>query len=274
MSDFPAPSRRTILISISAVLGIAAISSLTYLYISDNKRTSRRQQFRSLQKGLHSQLLKTKDTLDDLVENDLRLIQIRIKTLRTHRLYPGDDHVKLPSLGLISEEDKVDLGADLIEETKEELIRERTLGFEDHAKVRGGYKQVDLLVKALRKQLGRLLEKVDALDLSELAEVGEEADQARETTMMTTIFTKDKDENEPTAIQALDKVRIHRRSVLSDLQKIIAQLDRIQASYQDRLNAVKAYERVERVGLEPTDNVEPTVDSEMMKHARDLGADR
>ncbi|KAK3825784.1 MAG: hypothetical protein J3Q66DRAFT_384904 [Benniella sp.] len=285
MVELTAPSRRTVIVSISAVLGVVAISSLAYLYIrenNNNKRSLLSRRFRSLQKTLHGQLFKAQDTLDDLVENDLRLIQVRVKTLRTHRLYSSDQDVQLPSLGLINEQDQETLG-DQIEETKEELIRERTLGFEDHAKVRQGYHQLEMLAQALQQQLGRLSERVSAVDVSELAELGEETVESggkivvvvgEEEMDEATKKKKKDDEKEKkdeqangTALLAMDKVRKHRRSVLRHIHQVMTQLERIRASYQDRLRHVREYEMKERLGLEPSadDGVEPTIDHELMK---------
>jgi hypothetical protein len=262
---------------------VVAISSLAYLYIRDNnKRSLLSRRFRSLQKTLHAQLFKAQDTLDDLVENDLRLIQVRVKTLRTHRLYPSDQDVQLPSLGLINEQDQVALG-DQIEESKEELIRERTLGFGDHAKVRQGYHQLEMLAQALEQQLGRLLERVRAVEVSELAELGEETmesggrivvvgaegmddDEATKKKKKEEKEKKDEQVN-GSALLAMDKVRKHRRSVLAHIHQVMTQLERIRASYQDRLQSLREYEMEERLGLEPSadDGVEPTIDHELMK---------
>ncbi|KAF9146066.1 hypothetical protein BG015_011706 [Linnemannia schmuckeri] len=251
MLEISTPSRRTVIISISAVIGITTISSLAYLYYRDNySHATSNRKFRTLQRNLYSRLLQIEDKLDDLVESDLRLIQVRTKTLRTHRIYPADDDVKLPSLGLINDQDKDELGAE-VEETKEELIRERTQGFEDSARVRQGYKQLDLLVEALHKQLLRLFERADAVDLSELAEIGDE-----------TGGISNQNESE---ILIFEKLRKRRRSTLAKVQRVIAQLDRIQASYKKRLHEIKDFEKLERIGLEPTDQVQPTVESEMMK---------
>ncbi|KAG0307809.1 hypothetical protein BGZ98_009740 [Dissophora globulifera] len=252
MVEFTAPSRRTVILSISAVVGIVTVSSLAYILLHDDKRTSRSHRLRSLHRGLYSQLLKAQDSLDDLVEHDLRLIQVRAKTLRTHRLYPGDDQVKLPSLGLIinDDDDKEGLGAE-IEETKEELVRERTQGFENPTKVRQGYKKLDQRVKALRKQLHLLCDRVDKIDLTELAEVGDETSGVSQ-------------ENEA-EIVVFEKLRKRRRSVLAKIDRTISLLDRISASYKDRLLHIKKFEKLEYIGQEPSDDVEPTVDSEMMK---------
>ncbi|KAF8945350.1 hypothetical protein BGZ47_002846 [Haplosporangium gracile] len=251
MLEISTPSRRTVIISISAVIGITTISSLAYLYYRDNySHATSNRKFRTLQRNLYSRLLQIEDNLDDLVESDLRLIQVRTKTLRTHRIYPADDDVKLPSLGLINNQDKDELGTE-VEETKEELIRERTQGFEDSAQVRQGYKQLDLLVKALHKQLLRLHERADAVDLSELTEIGDE---------MGGISNQNESE-----ILIFEKLRKRRRSTLAKVQKVITQLDRIQASYKKRLHEIKDFEKLERIGLEPSDQVQPTVESEMMK---------
>ncbi|KAF9901521.1 hypothetical protein EC991_006058 [Linnemannia zychae] len=250
MVEISTPSRRTVIISITAVIGITTLSSLAYLYLRDNHNQNHSRKFRSLQRNLYSRLLQIEDKLDDLVETDLRLIQVRTKTLRTHRIHPADENVQLPSLGLISDQDKAELGRE-IEETKEELIRERTQGFEDSARVRQGYKQLDLLVKSLHKQLLRLVEKADAVDLSELAEIGDETGGIS-------------NENE-SEILVFEKLRRRRRSTLAKVQRVIAQLNRIQASYSKRLAEIKSFEKLERIGLEPSDQVEPTVESEMMK---------
>ncbi|KAG0209029.1 hypothetical protein BGX33_005875 [Mortierella sp. NVP41] len=252
MLEIRTPSRRTVTISISAVIGITTLGSLAYLYYRDTRQHSQNnRKFRALQRDLYSRLLKIEDSLDDLVETDLRLIQVRTKTLRTHRIHPSDDHVQLPSLGLINDQDKTELGAE-IEETKQELIRERTRGFgKDPALVRQGYRQLELLVKALHKQLSKLLGQADAVDLSELAEIGDEAGG---------ISSQDESE-----ILVFEKLRKRRRATLAKIQRVIAQLDRIQASYKKRLQEIKDFEKLERIGLEPSDEVEPTVESEMMK---------
>ncbi|KAG0304014.1 hypothetical protein BGZ97_001656 [Linnemannia gamsii] len=251
MLEIGRPSRRTLIISITAVIGITTLSSWAYLYYRDNySHSTSNRKFRALQRSLYSRLLQIEDNLDDLVETDLRLIQVRTKTLRTHRIHPADEHVHLPSLGLISDQDKAEFGTE-VEETKEELIRERTQGFEDSGRVRQGYKQLDMLAKALHKQLLRLLERADAVDLSELAEVGDE-----------TGGISDQNESE---ILVFEKLRKRRRTTLAKVQRVISQLDRIQASFKKRLHEIKDFEKLKRIGLEPSDQVQPTVDSEMMK---------
>ncbi|KAF9185099.1 hypothetical protein BGZ50_003264 [Haplosporangium sp. Z 11] len=245
------PSRRTVIISISAIVGITTVSSLVYILLRDSKRSRHSRRFRVLQRNLYSQLVKIEDSLDDLVEHDLRLIQVRAKTLRTHRIYPGDKQVKLPSLGLINDQDEDELGAD-IKETKEELIRERTQGFEDHAQVRQGYKHLDVLVRELYKQLQRLIDRAEAIDLSELAEAGDDIDN-------------DRVEDSGSGVVVFEKIRRRRRNTIAKVQNAITQLDHVAGIYGDRLRHIQEYEKLERMGIEPTDDVQPTVESEMMK---------
>ncbi|KAF9200548.1 hypothetical protein BGZ49_009202 [Haplosporangium sp. Z 27] len=247
MAEITTLSKRTVILSITAVIGI---TSLAYLLIRDNKRSSSIRQFRKLGRSLYSQILKVQDSLDDLIEDDLRLIQVRTKTLRSHRLFPGDEQVKLPSLGLINEDDNTELGAD-IEETKEELIRERTCGFEDPAQVRRGYKELDLLVIALNKRLSQLVERVESIDLSELVEIGDEVDGNAQ--------------DDEDALSVFEKLRKRKRAVLAKIQIVVNQLDQISNSHKERLQKIKEFEDLERIGLEPSDDVEPTIESKMMK---------
>ncbi|KAF9912020.1 hypothetical protein BX616_010438 [Lobosporangium transversale] len=250
MVELTAPSKRTVILSLTAVVGIVTVSSLAYILYRDSKRSNFSHRFHTTQRNLNSQLTKAQGSLKDLIDNDLRHIQIRTKTLRTHRLHPGDDHVKLPSLGLINEEEKEELG-DEIEETKEELIQERAKEFGDHANVRQGYKDLDLKVKALHKKMVRLLEQVNKVDLSELSEIGDEAGGISQ-------------ENE-SEILVLEKLRKRRSSILSQVQQTLTKLERIQASYKERMLQIKEYEKMDRIGLAPEDDVEPTTESEMMK---------
>ncbi|CAO3573309.1 unnamed protein product [Mortierella alpina] len=278
MLEVTAPSRRTVILSISAIVGITTVY-LLYRDIQQKKQQPSRR-FRALQRSLYSQLGKVEDNLDDLVDHDLRLIQVRAKTLRTHRLYPGDHHVQLPSLGLLNnpeqqqrqQSNKTEPGHhhegdegedDLLEETKEELIRERTQGFDDPERVRQAYKQLDVLVKALRKQLDRLSERVGLMDLSELVQLGDESQRSAGGILSLNSSKSYSDESDE--VQVCEKIRRRRRATLSKIQKVVAKLGRIHAGYQDRMLQIRQFEKLERVGLEPSDDVEPTVESEMMK---------
>ncbi|KAF9958465.1 hypothetical protein BGZ72_000306 [Mortierella alpina] len=274
MLEVTAPSRRTVILSISAIVGLTAV----YLLYRDSQQKKQQpsRRFRALQRNIYSQLVKVEDSLDDLVDHDLRLIQVRAKTLRTHRLYPGDHHVQLPSLGLLnnekrqakSERDHEDDDEDddnLIEETKDELIRERTQGFEDPERVRQAYIHLDVLVKALRKQLDRLSERVQLIDLTELVELGDESQQSSGGILSLSNNSNNSTSSDSDEVQVCEKLRRRRRATLFKIQKVVAKLDRVHAGYQDRLLQTKQFDRLERVGLEPSDDVEPTVESEMMK---------
>ncbi|KAG9320486.1 hypothetical protein KVV02_002343 [Mortierella alpina] len=283
MLEVTAPSRRTVILSISAIVGLTAV----YLLYRDSQQKKQQpsRRFRALQRNLYSQLVKVEDSLDDLVDHDLRLIQVRTKTLRTHRLYPGDHHVQLPSLGLLNnhEQQQHDQGKterrpnntynndgdddDLIEETKEELIRERTQGFDDPERVRQAYKHLDVLVKALRKQLDRLSERVELIDLSELVELGDESQQSGGgiLSLSNNSSSSSSGSNDSDEVLVCEKIRRRRRVTLLKIQKVDAKLRRIHSTYQDRLIQIKQFDKLERIGLEPSDDVEPTVESEMMK---------
>ena len=248
MTETNTPSRRTVIISIAALLSLTTVASLTYLYFKDSSRPSQsNRRFRALQKHLISQLVRIEDDLDRLAEGDLRLTQVRIKTLRTYPCFPGDHHVQLPSLGLIQEEDKDKLGAE-IQESQEELIRERSQGYEDPVKVRRAYNHLDLLMKSIQKKLSKLNARIEVLDLSELAEVGDEASLATES-----------------ELQVFEKIRRRKRAVVARVQKGLALLDHLGQGLKERTLLIKEYERLERDGLEPADEVHPTVDHEMMK---------
>ncbi|KAG0253152.1 hypothetical protein BG011_006521 [Mortierella polycephala] len=251
MLEISAPSRRIIIVSISAIVGITTVSSLVYFLLRDSKRSQHSRRFRALQRNIYSQLLKIENSLDDLVEHDLRLVQVRAKTLRTHRIYSGDNQVKLPSLGLINDRDEDELGAD-IKETKEELIRERSQGFEDHARVRQGYKYLDVLVSELYKQLQRLMGRAETIDLSELAEAGDDIDN-------------DHAEDSDSGVVVFEKIRRRWRATMAKVQNAITQLDHVVGIYENRLRHIQEYEKLERMGIEPDDNIQPTVESEMMK---------
>ncbi|GJJ70972.1 hypothetical protein EMPS_03322 [Entomortierella parvispora] len=248
MTESNTSSRRTVIITIAALLSLTTVTSLTYLYFKDTSRPSQsNRQFRALQKHLISQLARIEDDLDRLAEGDLRLTQVRIKTLRTYPCFPGDHHVQLPSLGLIQEEDKSKLAAE-IQESQEELIRERDQGYEDPIKVRTAYHHLDLLMKSIRKRLLKLNARIEVLDLSELAELGDVASLAKES-----------------ELQVFEKIRRRKRATAVRVQKALALLDHLGQGLKERTLLIKEYERLEKNGLEPTDEVEPTADYEMMK---------
>ncbi|KAF9427431.1 hypothetical protein BGZ94_004919 [Podila epigama] len=248
-----APSKKTTIVALSAFVGITTISSLIYLYVRKERRANHDRQLKRLQRSLTSQLLRVDDQLHDIIDGDLRLIQVRVKTLRTHRLYPGDEHVQLPSLGLIQEQDKETLGTDFLQETEQELIRERTLGFDQHPNARKGYKNLEQLLKATHKKLHKLLSRADAIDLVELSEMGDDTGAAPEI--------------DDAELAVFAKVQKRHRLLMNEIQQVIDQVDRLEASIKERLDQVYVYEKLQKIGLEPKDEATtpPTVESLMME---------
>ncbi|KAF9575075.1 hypothetical protein EC968_004300 [Mortierella alpina] len=224
-------TKKTLIISASAIVGLTTISALAYLLIQDDRRAKHQRKIRSLQKALSHKLAKVESSVESLIENEIRLAQVRTKTLRTHRIYPGDSHVQLPSLGLINEQDKVDLGGE-IEETSDELIRERTQGYADDAlKVRQAYKRLDFLVQSVNEQLLRLLESLDAISPRELTDLGDGSGGIPSA-------------NGP-EMAAFEKIRKRKRADVTKIQNLMVQMDKIGASFKERVVAVEEYEKKE-----------------------------
>ncbi|KAI7818881.1 hypothetical protein BC939DRAFT_277050 [Gamsiella multidivaricata] len=222
-------TKKTLILSVSAIVGLTTLSTLAYLLIQDDRRAKHRRKIRALQKQLSHKLSKVESSVEALVEGDIRLAQVRTRTLRTYAIYTGDPHVHLPSLGLINPQDKLDLGSD-IEETQEELIRERTQGYgEDPQKVRQGYKRLEFLVNSVNEQLLRLLESLDAISPRELTDLGDGSGGLASA-------------NGP-EMQAFEKIRKRKRTDIEKIQKLMAQMDKIGASFKDRLTAVEVFEK-------------------------------
>ncbi|KAG0301087.1 hypothetical protein BGZ98_008620 [Dissophora globulifera] len=222
-------TRKTLIISVSAIVGLTTLSTLAYLLIQDDRRAKHLRKLRAHQKQLAQKLSKTEASVQELIDGDVRLAQVRVRTLRTHPIYVGDSHVRLPSLGLIDEQDKIDLG-DAIEETEEELIRERTEGYgHDPQKVRQGYKRLDFIVKSVNERLLRLLESLDAISPRELTDLGDGSGG---------LATANGPE-----VQAFEKIRKRKRADIAKIQKLMTQMDKIGATFKDRLVAVEIYEK-------------------------------
>ncbi|KAF8938758.1 hypothetical protein BGZ58_000208 [Dissophora ornata] len=224
-----ATTKKTLIISVSAIVGLTTLSTLAYLLIQDDRRAKHLRKIRAHQKQLGHKLSKVEASLQGLIDNDVRLAQVRVRTLRTYSIFPGDPHVHLPSLGLINEQDKIDLG-DAIEETQDELIRERTQGYgEDSHKVRQAYKRLDFTVKSVNERLLRLLESLDAISPRELTDLGDGSGGLASA-------------NGP-EMQAFEKIRKRKRADIAKIQKLMAQMDKIGATFKDRLIAVEVYEK-------------------------------
>ncbi|KAK5816304.1 hypothetical protein F5H01DRAFT_203376 [Linnemannia elongata] len=226
-----ASTRQNLIIAGSAIVGLTTISAVAYLLIQDDRRTKHLRLVKTTQKKLSSSLTKIESAIQTLLDEDVRLAQVRTKTLRQHPIYPGDPHVHLPALGLISAEDKEVFGED-VEETHEELIRERSdeLGFaKDPAKVRQGYKKLDFLVQSINERLLRLLEGLDAVSPRELMDLGDG-------------FGGLPLANGPEVV-AFEKVRKRKRADIARIQKLMGQMDKLAGSFKDRLSALVIYER-------------------------------
>lgn len=259
MAETDSPTRRRVIITIALLLSLTTVSSLTYLYIKDARRSRSSQRFHTLRKHLISQLVQVEEELDQLVRGDLRWTQVRVKTLRTHPLFPGDRSVKLPSLGLIPKEgnnnrdsgnkDSDKLGME-VEETQEELIRERSQGYEDPVQVRKAYQELEPLIKSIQERLLKWIETVETIGLDELVEVGD----------LGTLLANDSE------IQALEKIRRRKRTLTVKVQKTMVLLDQLKESVQERTLLIIEFEQLEQDGLlGPTTEVQPTIDNELMK---------
>ncbi|KAF9174703.1 hypothetical protein BGX21_009836 [Mortierella sp. AD011] len=220
-------TRKTLILSVSAIVGITTVSTLAYLLIQDDRRAKHLRKIRTLQKSLTHKLSKVESSIQELIDEDIRLAHVRVRTLRTYPIYPGDPYVK----SAIIEEDKVDLN-EAIEETQEELARERAQGYSDDSqKVRQGYKRLDFLIASVNERLLRQLEALDAISPRELTDLGNGTGGV--------VLA-----NGP-EVQAFEKVRKRKKAIIEKAQKLMVQMDKVGASFKDRLTAVEIYEKKE-----------------------------
>ncbi|KAG0257218.1 hypothetical protein BG011_004071 [Mortierella polycephala] len=224
-----ASAKKNLIITASAVVGLTTVSTIAYLLIQDDRRAKHQRKVRTLQKSLTQKLVKVETSVQSIIEGDIRLAQVRTRTLRTYPIYPGDPDVQLPSLGLINKQDEIDLG-EIIEETPDELIREREMGFSDDSKkVRQGYKKLEYLSNSVNEQLLRLLESLDAISPRELTDLGDVNGGIPLT-------------NGP-EVAAFEKIRKRKRADITKIQLLMAQMDKITACFKDRMVAIEAYEK-------------------------------
>ncbi|KAF9998354.1 hypothetical protein BGZ80_000347 [Entomortierella chlamydospora] len=220
-------TRKTLILSVSAIVGITTVSTLAYLLIQDDRRAKHHRKIRTLQKSLTHKLSKVETSIQELIDDDIRLAQVRARTLRTYPIYPGDPYVK----SAIIEEDKIDL-SEAIEETQEELTRERAQGYgDDSQKVRQGYKRLDFLIASVNERLLRQLEALDAISPRELTDLGNGSGGV--------VLASGPE------VQAFEKVRKRKKAIIEKAQKLMAQMDKVSASFKDRLTAVEIYEKKE-----------------------------
>ncbi|KAF9906810.1 hypothetical protein EC991_000253 [Linnemannia zychae] len=227
-----ASTRQNLILAGSTIVGLTALGAVAYMLIQDDRQTKHLRQIRTLQKQLSHSLQTVETNLQTILDQDVRLAQVRTKTLRQHPIYKGDPHVALPSLGLINEQDQKLFGGEEVKETEEELRRERSgeLGFgQDPARVRQGYKKLDFLVQSINEQLLRLLESLDAISPRELTDLGDG-------------FGGIPLANGP-EVQAFEKIRKRKRNDIARIQKLMGQMDLLGGSFKDRLVAVEIYEK-------------------------------
>ncbi|KAF9583271.1 hypothetical protein BGW38_009866 [Lunasporangiospora selenospora] len=222
-------TKKTLVISLSAVIGLVTVSSLAYLLIQDDKRAKHQRCVRTTQKTLTVKLTKVETSVSTIVTEDIRLTQVRIRTLRQHRIHERDTHAHMPSLGLINPKDNELFGADFESETSEELVRERALGLDDPVKVRQQYKRLDMMVKGVNEQLLKQLESLDTISPRELTDLGDGFGG---------IAVADGFE-----MHAFEKVRRRKRDSIAKIQKIMVQVDKLGASISERIKEIEVYEK-------------------------------
>ncbi|KAG0221432.1 hypothetical protein B0O80DRAFT_494057 [Mortierella sp. GBAus27b] len=211
-------TKKTLIISVSAIVGLTATLALVHMLIQDDRRAKHHRKIRAVQKQLNQKLDKVETSVQELVEGDIRFAQVRIRTLRTCSIFPGD-HCTL---------DQIDLGE--IQETPEELARERSQGYdEDSQKARQGYKRLDFLVNSVNERMLRLLESLDAISPRELTDL---VDMSRGVVAVNGM-----------EMQAFEKIRKRKRRVIDSIHGWMAQMDKIGVTFKDRIVAIEEYEK-------------------------------
>ncbi|KAG0093086.1 hypothetical protein BGZ92_007561 [Podila epicladia] len=66
-------AKKSLIITVSAFVGLTTISTLAYLLIQDDKKAQHQRKIRSLQKSLQSRLHKVDTAVEDLLQGDIRL---------------------------------------------------------------------------------------------------------------------------------------------------------------------------------------------------------
>ncbi|KAF9425728.1 hypothetical protein BGZ94_007284 [Podila epigama] len=233
-------TKKTLILSVSAIVGLTTISTLAYLLIQDDKKAQHLRKIRSLQRSLQSRLHKVDTAIETLVKGDIRQANVRVYTLHSHAIYPAD-HKHNASNSSINEEEsdlhekslKVhkELEAAL-ELTAEELAKEQAQGFEkDSAKVRQAYKRLDFLINSCNEQLLRLLESLDAISPRELTDLGDG-------------FGGLATANGP-EVAAFEKVKKRKRALIAKIHAITSELDKVGAHIKHRVSASEQFEQAE-----------------------------
>ncbi|KAF9296637.1 hypothetical protein BGZ74_010226, partial [Mortierella antarctica] len=218
-------TKKSLIITVSAIVGLTTISTLAYLLIQDDKKAQHQRKIRSLQKSLQAGLHKVDTAVEDLLQGDIRLAHVRTHTLHSRAIYPAghsssNEH---NTHALPSHTDHTPI--------PEEVQREQSQGFDDPAKARQGYKRLDFLINSINERLLRLLEALDAISPRELTDLGNGfgglADAAGHETV------------------AFEKVRKRKRATIAKIQKIMSDMDKVGAIIKERVQAIEKFEVVE-----------------------------
>lgn len=219
-------AKKSLIITVSAIVGLTTISTLAYLLIQDDKKAQHQRKIRSLQKSLMARLQKVDTAVEDLLQGDIRLAHVRTHTLHSHAIYPTDH---------LSSSDKRNTHALPAHTdhtpTPEEIEREQSQGFNDPAKARQGYKRLDFLINSINERLLRLLETLDAISPRELTDQGNGFGGLADAAGIETA--------------AFEKVRKRKRAIIAKIQKIMGEMDKVGASIKERVKAVEKFEVVE-----------------------------
>ncbi|KAG0326583.1 hypothetical protein BG000_001306, partial [Podila horticola] len=219
-------AKKSLIITVSAIVGLTTISTLAYLLIQDDKKAQHQRKIRSLQKSLQARLHKVDTAIEDLLQGDIRLAHVRTHTLHSRAIYPAghspsSDETNKPALPSHTDHTP----------TPEEVQREQSQEFDDPAKARQGYKRLDFLINSINERLLRLLETLDSISPRELTDLGNGfgglADAAGHETV------------------AFEKVRKRKRATIAKIQKMMGEMDKVGASIKERVQATEKFEVAE-----------------------------
>ncbi|KAF9327110.1 hypothetical protein BG006_009516 [Podila minutissima] len=241
-------AKKTLIITVSAIVGLTTFSTLAYLLIQDDKKAQHQRKIRSLQKSLQARLHNVDTAVEDLLQGDIRLAHVRTHTLHSRAIYPtghSSSH-EHNTHALPSHTDHTS--------TPEEVQREQSQGFDDPAKARQGYKRLDFLINSINERLLRLLEALDAISPRELTDLGNGfgglADAAGHETV------------------AFEKVRKRKRATIAKIQKIMSDMDKVGAIIKERVQAIEKFEVAEAEKKEEEEKQAKEA-AELEKEARD-----
>ncbi|KAF9373454.1 hypothetical protein CPB97_000527 [Podila verticillata] len=219
-------AKKSLIITVSAIVGLTTISTLAYLLIQDDKKAQHQRKIRSHQKGLMARLQKVDTAVEDLLQGDIRLAHVRTHTLHSHAIYPA---------GHSSSSDEHNTHAHPADTdhtpTPEEIEREQSQGFNDPAKARQGYKRLDFLINSINERLLRLLETLDAISPRELTDLGNGFGGLADAAGIETA--------------AFEKARKRKRAIIDKIHKIMSEMDKVGASIKERVQAIEKFEVAE-----------------------------